>query len=153
MRKLGSRNPCKKVLWTSSWRIGQWWWIANAITVRIVVCLTTGLNVSVKSSPSYWWNQFATKRALYLSIDPSGSRLILKTHLFGKMFIRGRVGTNDHVPLSYKASNSAPIAFLQATCLTAWLKHEGSTSESLVTSKAYLGLSLTIFVRLLVTIL
>ena len=66
-----------------------------------------------------WWNPLATRRALYLSVEPSAFRLIRKTHLQPTRFLLGFGGTSFHVPFWMRAVNSMFMAARQVGCLEA----------------------------------
>ena len=69
-----------------------------------------GEKVSIKSTISCWVKFFATKRALYLSIEPFALYLILYTHLQPiKHFLGGKL-VRDHVELTSKAWSSMHVA-------------------------------------------
>ena len=72
--------------------------------------LTTGANVSVKSTPARCRKPRTTQRALFRSRVPSGRNFCLKTHLPVMMLARGGRGTSVHVRFRCRASNSSFMA-------------------------------------------
>ena len=80
---------------------------------RIVVGLITGLKVSSKSKPGICVYPCATRRALYLSMDPSSLNLVRYTHFDPTMFVFTGLGTKLHVLFCWRASSSSNIAVRQ----------------------------------------
>ena len=65
-----SQRPSRKALLMSSWWIGQLCCVVIARTSQIVASFIAGLKVHWKSSLGVFVNPLATRRALYLSIEP-----------------------------------------------------------------------------------
>ena len=129
--------------------------MAKPRIIRIVVGLTRGLKVFVKSTLGRWWNPLATNRALYRATDPSGFRLIRNTHLHPMIFCAGWEGTRVHVELCRRASYSSHIAWRQCEDFCAWVIVVGSlvSREELVIvwrSRTWRGLKIPLFERVVI---
>ena len=79
----------------------------------MVADLTTGENVSSKSTPGRCKKPRTTQRALYLSSEPSALNLCQKSHFPETMLAPCGRGTSDHVWFAIKALYSSCIAVSQ----------------------------------------
>src|SRR5436190_8226733 len=86
--------------------------------------------------PCSYVNPHATKRALYLSTDPSALVLILYIHLQLTGRTPGGNGTSSHVLVLRKASSSSDIAFCHFGYFAASVYDFGSCREWIVETKA-----------------
>ena len=75
-------SPLKNTLLISTCLSFQSLFAVKVRTILIVVALTTGLNVYLKSTPGVCRNPFAISLALNLLMVPSGFSLTLYTHFF-----------------------------------------------------------------------
>jgi len=145
MKTCLERLPWRKALLTSNSRICQHLFKAS-VSINFIVCgLTTSVKVYLKSTPRHWVNLFATRPALYLSIEPSRLCLIQNIYLHAMILWCLGGGTSDHVPFRLRVSNSSKIAFLQCVCCITSLTIDGSRflgSGCLNTLKAPLGLKI-----------
>ena len=84
-----------------------------AINNLIDVILVTGEKVSKKSRSAFCLKPFTTSLALNLSIDPSGFKFFLRTHLQPMVLQPGGRSTNFQVLLEIRDSISSFTAFFQ----------------------------------------
>ena len=78
--------------------------------VRIDVIFTTGANISLKSTPFFYWKSFMTIRALYLGGFPPSPGFNLYTHLFRSAFFPLGSSVSSYVWFSCKESISSCMA-------------------------------------------
>lgn len=110
-------------------------------TKRIVVGFITGLNVSKKSTPTFWRNPWATNLALCRSIEPFAHLFTMKILLQPTTLVLGGQLTSDQVSFFMRAPYFAFIPFCQYVCWFSWRIFQGSifTGEEVVAVNA-LGL-------------
>src|SRR5665811_2415127 len=105
-----SKSPLRKAVFTSIWCISKSNAAPSATMHRMVVNLATGANVSLKSTPCTCENPLATNLALWRTISPAASLLVLNTHLHPTALRDlGRV-VNSHVPLARREWYSSSMA-------------------------------------------
>lgn len=76
-------------------------------TIHAITELTTGLNLSCKSKPSFHEKPLATSMALYLAMSPLALGLIRNNHLHPIGILPGGRGTMNYVWLVERAYNSS----------------------------------------------
>lgn len=90
----------------------------------MVVGLITGLNISVKSCPNFWWNPLVTNLAFRQMILPCLSCLMVKTHLHPITCMDFLSETNIYVLLAiiFIFHSSFPFRILKSLKSTWWHK-------------------------------
>lgn len=120
---------CKKALFTSNWCMFQFLATTTSGTSRIVACFNNEVECLLEIDNRALMNLLATKRALNVSIKPSGKRLIRKIHLFPTTFWTSSGGTRTQSQVRNKSiklftHGSTPHEVLVLTLLAQFQREE-----------------------------